>query len=319
MKVLPPLQRSKSLSPNRLNADEVETVKSVSCSRCRNHGFHTKLKGHKNVCPFRACVCSHCSLITKRKIIDKNIHDKKCLDLNNSFTAAIRESFDNMKVSSETCSQDCHQEALSFQQASSSPTSSFFNSYMNPTVPSGSAIMRMSSSFSSGQNSRDGSVVVQTRICQTTWTYAYDKPVSSCQTPPPPTRYAVSPEDVNSGQRNRSVVLSNLQKIFPRVEKSVISHYYHMSHGDVWKTFSYLNEAREKKKQEKQWTKGASKSGRYLIVCPSRSSDLSKFVPKSDSISVQYIYSLVRNENATPICILIRWMLEVFGVVVVAM
>ncbi|KAL4660097.1 doublesex- and mab-3-related transcription factor B1-like [Arapaima gigas] len=39
------------------------------CSRCRNHGFVVKMKGHSGGCPFVHCKCWKCSLITQRTSI----------------------------------------------------------------------------------------------------------------------------------------------------------------------------------------------------------------------------------------------------------
>ncbi|RWS21830.1 hypothetical protein B4U80_14095 [Leptotrombidium deliense] len=42
------------------------TVKKSSCLKCRGHGSDVSTKGHRDVCPYRNCLCANCSAIDNR-------------------------------------------------------------------------------------------------------------------------------------------------------------------------------------------------------------------------------------------------------------
>ena len=46
-------------------------VRKPLCTRCRNHGLKTSLKGHKHSCFFKLCMCDRCTLIKDRSVLNR--------------------------------------------------------------------------------------------------------------------------------------------------------------------------------------------------------------------------------------------------------
>ncbi|XP_014782618.1 putative protein TPRXL [Octopus bimaculoides] len=47
------------------------SYRNPKCSRCRNHGFDAKMKGHKGCCPYILCNCMKCILVEERRRISR--------------------------------------------------------------------------------------------------------------------------------------------------------------------------------------------------------------------------------------------------------
>ncbi|KAL6489813.1 hypothetical protein MHYP_G00001580 [Metynnis hypsauchen] len=69
--------------------NNLKRARSPKCARCRNHGFAVELKGHAGKCPFLACACWKCSLITERtKIMARQRRIRRGLPSDGGKTAA---------------------------------------------------------------------------------------------------------------------------------------------------------------------------------------------------------------------------------------
>ncbi|VDP03692.1 unnamed protein product [Soboliphyme baturini] len=53
------------------------TSRTYHCQRCLNHGKKVARKGHKRFCQWGNCTCVQCSLVEKRKILNRKINSER--------------------------------------------------------------------------------------------------------------------------------------------------------------------------------------------------------------------------------------------------